>query len=71
MNVGNPNHPSKGSMIRVEPIRDTKDIDSIRKLISNNPRDLLLFCLGINNGVRCGDLLKLKVSQVKNLKPGE
>lgn len=71
MNTGNPNHPKKGSMIRVEPIRDTKHIESIKKLISNNTRDLLLFCLGINNGLRCGDLLTLKVNQVKHLKSGE
>jgi integrase len=27
--------------------------------------------MGINNGLRCGDLLKLTVSDVKDLKPGE
>lgn len=71
MTKGNPNHPKKGDRIKVQPIRNTKDIESIRKLLSNNTRDLLLFCLGINNGVRCGDLLKLKVNQVKYLKSGE
>jgi len=71
MNIGNPNHPKKGDRIKVEPIRNIKDIENIKKLISNNPRDLLLFCLGINNGLRCGDLLKLKVSQVKHLKQNE
>ena len=34
-------------------------------------RDLLLFTLGINNGIRTGDLLKLKVSDLKDLKPGD
>jgi integrase len=67
----NPNHPKEGDRITVEPIRDTKDIESIKKLLSNDTRDLLLFCLGINNGLRCGDLLKLRVQDVKNLKPGE
>lgn len=71
MNIGNPNHPKKGDRIKVEPIRNIKDIENIKKLISNNPRDLLLFCLGINNGLRCGDLLRLKVNQVKHLKPNE
>lgn len=71
MNTGNPNHPKKGSMIRVEPIRDTKHIESIKKLLSGNLRDLLLFTMGINNGLRCVDLLKIKVGQVKDLKPGE
>lgn len=71
MNIGNPNHPKKGDRIKVQPIRNIKDIESIKKLLSNNTRDLLLFCLGINNGVRCGDLLKIKVHQVKHLKPNE
>lgn len=68
--VKNPNHPKKGSRIRVDPIRRLKDIEAIKDLISNNPRDMLLFTLGINNGLRTGDLLRLKVKDVKHLKPG-
>ncbi len=71
MSTGNPNHPQKGDKIKVQPIRSTKDIENIRKLLSNNTRDLLMFCLGINNGVRCGDLLRLRSGQVKHLKPRE
>ena len=66
--MNNPNHPKKGDRITVEPIRELKDIESIKKLISNETRDLLLLCMGINNGLRCGDLLKIKVGDVKNLK---
>ena len=65
------NHPVKGSIISVYPIRRTEDIDSIKKLLSNHPRDLLLFVLGTNNGLRVSDLLPLKVKDLKNLKPGE
>lgn len=65
----NPNHPKKGSSTFIEPIRDLKDIASIKKLLSNEPRNLLLFVMGINNGLRAGDLLKLKVGEVRNLKP--
>ena len=32
---------------------------------------MLLFTLGVNNGLRACDLLKLKVGQVKDLKPGQ
>jgi integrase len=71
MSPGNPNHPQKGDKIKVQPIRNIKDIESIKKLLANNTRNLLLFCLGINNGVRCGDLLRLKVNQVAHLKPSE
>jgi len=71
MTTNNPNHPKKDSRITVQPIRDIKDIDSIKKLLANNTRDLLLFTIGINNGLRCGDLIKLKVGDIKDLKPGE
>lgn len=67
-NKKNPNHPKRGSRIAVEPIRDIKDIKKITRRISDNPRDHLLFIMGINNGLRVGDLLKLKVGQVNHLK---
>jgi len=53
------NHPAKRSSIAVSPIRDMNDVKSIQKLLANNPRDLLLFVMGINNGLRVGDFLKL------------
>jgi len=68
--IRNPNHPKKGSSTRVEPIRAVKDVKSISKLLKDNPRDRLLFVMGINNGLRAGDLLKLKVSDVRDLKVG-
>ena len=72
MNIsGNPNHPQKGDRITVDPIRRPKDIKAISKLIQGNSRDHLLFLMGINNGLRACDLIKLKVKQVKNLKVGE
>jgi integrase len=67
----NPNHPKKGDHITVEAIRDLKAIESIKKMLSSKPRDLLLFTLGVNNGLRVGDLLRIRVSQVKNLKVGD
>jgi integrase len=71
MKEKNVNHPKRGSKIVVSPIRETKDIESIKKLLSQNKRDLLLFTMGINNGLRCGDLLRLRVKDVKYLKPSE
>lgn len=67
----NVNHPKKGQRIKVEPIRRQKDINAIKRLLESRPRDYLLFVMGINNGLRAGDLLKLKVSDVENLKPGQ
>ena len=67
----NPNHPKKGQSTRVEPIRRLEDVESIKKLLSDNPRDFLLFTMGVNNGFRVGDLLRLRVKQVRHLKPGD
>ena len=67
----NHNHPRKGSRITVEPIRRIRDIKSITRMLSGNPRDHLLFIIGINNGLRVGDLLKLKVKDVSHLKVGQ
>ena len=68
---GNANHPKKGARITVEPIREIKNIKAIFKLTQGKPRDHLLFVMGINNGLRAGDLVKLKVKQVRYLKIGD
>ena len=67
----NPNHPEKGSIITVQPIRNMKHIKKVKRLLKDNARDLLLFTMGINNGLRISDLLKLKVKDVRDLQPGE
>jgi len=70
-NNKNQNHPKKGDTIVVSPIRNEKDIKKIKRHLKDNKRNLLLFTLGINNGIRVGDILDLKVGMVRNLKPGE
>ena len=67
----NYNKPKVGSKIAVDPIRKMKDIQAISKMLSDNPRNNLLFVMGTNNGLRTGDLLKLKVSDVKGMKVGD
>ena len=54
----NPNHPKKGSSIKVDPIKSLKDIKAIKKLLHDKPRDLCLFTLGINTNLRASDLLQ-------------
>jgi site-specific recombinase XerD len=50
----------------VQPIRDRKRISAIKgNLKKRDPRDFLLFTLGINTGLRISDILKLKVEDVK------
>jgi integrase len=65
------NHPKKGDRIAVDPIRRLEDIQAISKMLSGFPRDHLLFTMGINNGLRVIDLLRLTVKDVKDLKPGD
>jgi len=65
------NHPVKGSSIRVDPIRDLKDIKLIKKILIERPRDFALFVLGINTNLRASDLLRIRVGDVRYLKPGE
>lgn len=69
MRNGNRNHPPAGSRIVVEPIREMKDIQAIRKIISNNCMYAALFDVGINTALRASDLLSLKIGQVRGLKP--
>jgi len=63
------NHPEKGAKIKVDPIRLLKDIKAIKKLLSDKPRDLALFTIGINTNLRASDLLGLKVGQARGIKP--
>lgn len=67
----NPNHPDKGDSIKVEPIRKIKDINLIKKLLADKPRDLAIFVTGINTNLRGVDLLKLKIGQVRHMEVGE
>ncbi len=49
----------------VQPIRDKKKIDTIKKvLLASNIRDYCLFTLGINSGLRISDLLSLEIFDV-------
>ena len=50
----------------VEPIKNVKDIKKIKQFLlgKSNKRDYMLFVVGINVGLRVGDLLRLKISDV-------
>src|SRR5690625_5819272 len=68
---------SKRSKIyRVEPLRTTDEIEEMKLAIKRGnkgtpkrpelaERDLLIFLIGINTGLRVNDLVRLKVSDVK------
>lgn len=67
----NSNHPKKGSSTKVEPIRDLAAIAEIKKNLSERPRDLCLFTVGVNTAYRANELLSIRVGQVAHLKAGD
>lgn len=71
MAKGNPNRPKKGSTIKVEPIRQLKDIKAIKKILADRPRDLCLFTMGINTNLRASDLLQITAGMVRDIRPGD
>lgn len=56
--------------VRSEPLKDEYEIKLVRRMIKQHTkeplRNLIIFNLGINNGIRTNDILKLKVSDVWN-----
>ena len=54
-------------MTTVEPIRNKKDVEKVERLLAKqSKRDLLLFVMGTNCGLRISDLLSLNVGDVRN-----
>jgi integrase len=54
-------------MNKVEPIRDKSKIEEVKiELLKDNYRNYLLFVLRVNTGLRIGDILKLKVEDLRN-----
>lgn len=64
------NHPRLGSTIRVEPIKSQKDINLLKKLLADSPRDLAIFILGVNTNLRASDLLSIRIGQVRHIEVG-
>lgn len=60
-----------GEKLSVEPVRKFKDLKAITKLLDGNLRNQLLWLIGINNGIRAADIVRIKIKQVEHLKPGE
>ena len=69
----NPNHPKRGSSIKVDPIRNLGDIKRVKYnlLKAQQYRNHCLFTLGINTAWRANELLSLNVSQVIGLAAGD
>lgn len=51
----------------VQPIRDRHQVNRMKRhLKQNNLRDFVIFTLGVNSGMRIGDILDLTVADVLN-----
>lgn len=50
----------------VYPIKNKEKIAQMKKILSTNKRNLLLFNLGINSGLRVSDILVLDIKDVKD-----
>ena len=55
----------------MEPIRKIEDLQAIKDLLKNDPRNLALFTYGINTALRASDILRTRLCDVEDLKPGE
>lgn len=60
--------PGKGdTMNTVQPIRNEKDIDHMRKsLYAINPKYGIMFSIGVNTGLRISDILALTIGDIRN-----
>lgn len=67
---------SKKNIVNVQPLRTSEEIEKMKFAIERGngafpkrkelaERDLLLFLIGINTGLRVSDIIKLKVNDVK------
>src|SRR5690625_696065 len=50
----------------VQPIKNKRDIERIKKALANNPRNLLLFIIGINTALRISDILTLRIRDISD-----
>ena len=51
--------------MKVEPIKSKDDIRNMLEILEyRNPRDKILFAIGIYTGLRISDILKLKVKDI-------
>jgi len=57
--------------MKVEPITEVKHIKAIKKLLKDNPRDRVLFIMGVNSGMRVQDLLQFRIEDVSHRAIGD
>lgn len=62
-------YKKKGMLINVQPIKSKKEVNQLLEALGMTKefglRNQLLFKIGVTTGLRCSDLVKLKVDQVR------
>lgn len=53
-------------MNEVQPLKDKRDIERMKQALADNPRNLLLFTIGINTALRISDILPLKAGDISD-----
>lgn len=67
----NHNRPPPGATIKIEPMRTVNAINRIKRQLKSSPQIPALFVFGINTAFRAGELLSIRIGQVRNLLPGD
>lgn len=57
--------------MKVYPIKSEAKIKTLKKMLQAEPRNLLILTIGLNTGLRMGDILNLKFIDVTDKKTGD
>lgn len=60
-----------GSTTTAEPVTKIDDINAIKNLLKDKPRDYAIWIVGTNTGFRASDLVSFTVGQFRRLKVGD
>jgi integrase len=55
----------------MHPLKGRAEINAVKEVIKDHPRNAALFAVGTNTAYRCSDILSWKVGDVRGLKPGD
>ena len=71
--IAKKNHPEPGRILKVNPIVSNDDIQKIKDILIKRKsiKHYAIFVLGINTNLRASDLLRLRVSHVRDVMPME
>lgn len=57
--------------MNVDPIKNTEDLNNLKKYLQRSPRDFAIFTLAINTNLRASDFRRITIGQVTDIEPGD